>query len=349
MGTRLALTYGEVILTMASVPTAALAFITTIHVAMAVLRAHRTPTSGAFGFVTAVSFLFTASPWLMPTVLGVLVGVTTHLAWFIACEQLLPSASAASTSSSAVAAASPRADNSRPPSIVRRAPTASKRPSAAPTPPAKTRDFTRVPVVAVFDETPDIRTFRMVRPDDFQFTAGQFLTIRLRADGTDHVRCYSISSPPGARGHMEISVKRLGLVSSALHATVRPGTMLSVRPPAGGFVYPVGDDRPIVLIAGGVGITPLMSMLRHGVDTEPARPITLVYSVRTQADIAFHDEIRLLDRRHDQFRSVIAITDGPVGEGFFPGKVSETLLKATVPDLLHTSCLICGQIGRTHV
>ena len=196
--------------------------------------------------------------------------------------------------------------------------------------------------MAVFDETPDIRTFRMARPDDFEFSAGQFLTLRVRADGRDHVRCYSISSPPGARGHMEISVKRLGMVSGTLHATVRPGAMLSVRPPAGSFVYPSGEERPIVLIAGGVGITPLMAMIRHGVDSEPTRPITLFYSVRTEADIAFHDEIRLLDRRHDQFRAVVAITDGPARAEFFPGPISDGLISRIVSDIAHASCLVCG-------
>jgi ferredoxin-NADP reductase len=154
-------------------------------------------------------------------------------------------------------------------------------------------EWVKTPVVAVFDETPDVRTFRMARPEGFEFKAGQFLTIRVRADGKEHVRCYSISSPPDARGHLEITVKRIGLVSGALHATVRPGSMLSVRPPGGAFVYPTGEDRPLVLIAGGVGITPLMSMLRHAIDAEPWRPVTLFYSVRTVEDIAFRDELRM--------------------------------------------------------
>ncbi len=102
--------------------------------------------------------------------------------------------------------------------------------------------------------------------------------------------------------------------------------MLSVERPAGAFVYPAGEDRPLVLIAGGVGITPLMSMLRHAIDAEPTRPVTLFYSVRTVEDIAFRDEIRLLDRRHDHFRAFIAISDGPAGPGFFPGRIDEALL-----------------------
>lgn len=77
------------------------------------------------------------------------------------------------------------------------------------------------------------------------------------------------SSPPEAAGYFEISVKRQGLMSGALHASVRPASMISVMPPAGGFSYPSGDGRPLALLAGGVGITPLMSKLRHAVLSNP--------------------------------------------------------------------------------
>jgi ferredoxin-NADP reductase len=118
--------------------------------------------------------------------------------------------------------------------------------------------------------------------------------------------------------------------------------MLSVRPPAGAFVYPAGEDRPIVLIAGGVGITPLMGMLRHSLDAEPTRPITLFYSVRTVEDIAFRDELRLLDRRHDNFRAFIAISDGPASREFFPGRINEAFVVTMAPDVTHAICLMCG-------
>src|SRR5882762_7819834 len=200
---------------------------------------------------------------------------------------------------------------------------------AAPRPPA----FVQVPILAVFDETRDIRTFRMARPDGFEFKAGQFLAVRVRADGQEHVRCYSVSSAPGSRGHLEISVKRLGVVSGTLHATLRPGSMLSVKAPVGAFTYPAGEDRPIVLIGGGVGITPLMSMLRHAIDEEPTRPVTLFYSVRTQEDIAFVEELRLLDRRHPQFRAVFAITEGDVPPDCYSCRINEELLLQMAPDI----------------
>jgi ferredoxin-NADP reductase len=311
-----------------------LAFVTTIHLAMVVLRTHRSPTAGVFSFVTPVSLTFAAAPWLLSSAVGVAVGLITHVAWFAACERLLPGVPAQRRSDA------PAGAMRQPTPVVRATPPrAPAKPAAAP----RAAGFLQVPVMAVFDETPDIRTFRFARPDGFEFKAGQFLTVRVRSDDRDHVRCYSISSSPGALGHMEISVKRIGSVSGTLHAMLRPGSLLSVRPPAGSFVYPSGDDRPIVLIAGGVGITPLMAMLRHGVDSEPSRPITLFYSVRTPTDIAFHDEIRLLDRRHGQFRAFIAVTDAePTGAEHFPGRINEDLIVRTMPGIVHAMCMVCG-------
>jgi glycine betaine catabolism B len=311
---------------------------------MGVLRAHRTPASGFFSFVTAISILLAGSPWLMPSPIGLAVGLTMHVAWFIACERLLPVAVPAAPKKPAA----PASVQAPPKPVMAAAPAAAAapRPQAAPHASGESarrpRDFVQVPVLAVFDETPDIRTFRMRRPEGFEFKPGQFVAIRLRADGHDHVRCYSVSSPPAARGHLEISVKRLGVVSGALHATVRPGSMMWVKAPVGAFTYPAGEDRPIVLIAGGVGITPLMSMLRHAVDEEPMRPVTLFYSVHTQDDIAFYDELRLLNRRFAQLRVCFAITQGDVPRDCFPGHVNEALLTTIAPDISHASCFVCG-------
>lgn len=305
-----------------------LAFLTTLHVALVVLRAHRSSARNASAFVTAVSVLFAATPWLLPTPIGIASGFAAHVTWWIACERLLPAPVSA-------AAARPQPKPSAP--LVTAPPPPQP---AAPRPAA--RSFVASPVLSVNDETPTIRTFRIARPEGFDFKAGQFLPVRVRAEGREHVRCYSITSAPEVSGYLEISVRRIGLVSGALHATLRPGAMLAVKHPAGSFTYPSGEDRPLVFIAGGVGITPLMSMTRHAVAIEPMRPVTLLYSIRTEADFAFRDEIQFLDRRHPQFRAFVAVSEGPAGPGFFPGMLNESLFQTTVPDIAHTTCMLCG-------
>ena len=177
----------------------------------------------------------------------VLTALSVHVVWYVAIGFAIP-APVRSTARTAVKPAervSGQGGSVQTPQV------------AVPKPPKEVK----TPVLAVADETPDIKTFRMARPEGWDFTAGQFLTVCIQADGKSVKRAYSISSAPHASGYFEISVKRQGLVSGMLHATVRPGTVLTIRRPAGQFVYPIGDERPIVLLAGGVGITPLMSGL----------------------------------------------------------------------------------------
>ncbi|MFN8063063.1 MAG: iron-sulfur cluster-binding domain-containing protein [Vicinamibacterales bacterium] len=323
-----------------SVPVSLVGLVTTVHLAMVALRAYRRPGS-ARSSLTAISALFLGCPWLWPSAVGLGLGLAAHALWFLACERLVsPSGAAASDRTSSVVPAvdAPATPAARRPTVATRASGAAVRAASAERP----RGFVQLPVLAAFDETPEIRTFRLARPDGFDFVPGQFLTVRFRADGREHARCYSISSAPEARGYLELSVKRLGVVSNALHAALRPGALLSVRPPAGAFTYPSGEDRPIVLLAGGVGMTPLMSMLRHGVMTEPSRPITLLYSAGREEGLAYRDEIRALRRRHPQLRVYFAVSRGAPSPEFYPGRIDETLIRAAAPDIAHSISLICG-------
>lgn len=263
------------------------------------------------------SFLFVAAPWASPAPLWVFGGLGLHAVWLFICEWLAPPP---------------------PPVVVR----AAQRPPArvsAPTP-----AFVPTTVVAVLDEATDIKTFRLARPDGFEFLPGQFLAVKVLIDGKPHVRCYSISSAPHTRGYLEISVRKQGLVSGTLHATARPGATLSINRPAGQFVYPSGDDRPIVLIAGGIGITPLLSMLRHAAASEPARQVTLLYSVRSESDVAFYDELCLLAERHPHIGVVITLTQATAPSLMRTGVIDAAMIRQYVPAPAHTIFNLCGPL-----
>lgn len=311
-------------------PTSVLALTTTVHVALLLLRFHRHGSSSGRRLTLLVpSAALAASPWMLPTTSGLAVGLLLHAAWFIAVDRLVPPTPASQTASTPAAAPAPP---SRPSATPARNP-------AAATPPA---GWVQTPVLAVFEESDDIRTFRMQRPEGFEFEAGQFVTVRVNVDGQPVVRCYSISSAPHCRGYLEISVKRQGLMSGALHATIRPGSTVSLRAPAGAFRYPSGDDRPVALIAGGVGITPMMSMLRHAVAAEPSRPVTLLYSVHTQRDIAYRQELRWLAERAPQTRIVVTTTRGPRSPEYDSGRVDARMIEAHVDAPKDTVFMICG-------
>jgi glycine betaine monooxygenase B len=310
-------------------PASTLALLSSAHVALAVLRQHRSaPGLARIAFVT-VSYAFAAAPWVSPSLAVASATLLIHALWLVATDRL--------------ATAAPGGRGA--PSPAPRAPGGPAVAALTPSRGARARGFDPVAVLAVIDEAPDIRTFRLARPEGFGFRAGQFLPVRLRVDGAEQVRCYSISSAPYVRGYLEISVRRQGLVSNALHATLSPGATLHVRAPSGAFVYPADDDRPLVLLAGGVGVTPLRSMALEALAVDPGRPVVLVQSARQAESLPFADEFRLLARRHRNFRWVTAVTGPAAGADHYPGRIDEALLRLAAPAIAGSVVCLCGPGG----
>lgn len=154
-------------------------------------------------------------------------------------------------------------------------------------------------VAEIVDESRTIRSFHLT-PDDgagrLPHRAGQHLPIRVTLPGADApvIRTYTLSVAPSDPTY-RISVKRDGTVSRHLHDRVQVGDIVEARAPGGGFTLDASAARPAVLLAGGVGITPLLAMLRHvvyeGLRTRKIRPTTLVYAARTRAERAFDREL----------------------------------------------------------
>jgi len=163
------------------------------------------------------------------------------------------------------------------------------------TPPLSWRTTT---VAAVSDETPRVRTLRLEVPDwpgpsVGQQRAGQHVDIRLTADdGYQAERAYSIASAPGEP--LALTVERLedGEVSPYLTEELRPGDLLEVRGPIGGyFVWETGFGGPLLLAAGGSGIVPLRSILRHRSLSGSQVPVRLLYSSRSWEDVIYRTEL----------------------------------------------------------
>jgi ferredoxin-NADP reductase len=144
------------------------------------------------------------------------------------------------------------------------------------------------------DETATARTVTFDVPGWPGHQAGQHVTVKLTAeDGYSTQRDYSIASAPET-GAVEITVQRLedGEVSPYLTEIAVPGDRLEVRGPIGGwFAWDPADRRPLLLLAGGSGVVPLMSMIRTHGTVNSQVPVRLIYSARTPADVIYAAEI----------------------------------------------------------
>jgi ferredoxin-NADP reductase len=151
-------------------------------------------------------------------------------------------------------------------------------------------------VAEALAETPRVRTIAFDAPEWAGHRAGQHLDVRLTAeDGYQAQRSYSLASAPGEPP--AITVERLedGEVSPFLVDELRPGDRLELRGPIGGyFVWDGADAPPVLLVGGGSGIVPLMSMLRHRVASGSSAEVRLLYSSRTFEDVIYRAELETL-------------------------------------------------------
>jgi ferredoxin-NADP reductase len=144
-------------------------------------------------------------------------------------------------------------------------------------------------------------------------TAGQHIDIRLTApDGYAAQRSYSIASAPGSP-LIELLIERLdeGEVSPYFHEVAQAGDVIEVRGPIGGhFIWRPGDGGPLLLVAGGSGIAPLMAITREWEASAAETALKLVYSARTWEELAFRDELLAIEASKPHFSLTLSTTRG---------------------------------------
>ena len=158
-------------------------------------------------------------------------------------------------------------------------------------------------VKQIVRETSSAITIHFQKPSaEFDYTSGQYLTLKLEVNGESLRRAYSLCSSPVTDADLAVTVKRVedGRVSNWLNTQLREGQTLEVMPPMGNFTLTPysGSPRHIVLLGGGSGITPLMSILKTVLATEPESKITLLYGNRNLESIIFHKALTEMEAQH---------------------------------------------------
>ncbi|MBN3526115.1 NO-inducible flavohemoprotein [Paenibacillus apiarius] len=173
------------------------------------------------------------------------------------------------------------------------------------------------------------------------YLPGQYLTVRVKPAGQDnfHLRHYSLSHASGQDTY-RISVKRedgldsgtAGVVSSYLHDAVREGDALEATAPAGDFTLRTGASSPVILLSGGVGLTPMLSMLHTLAKHEPARDVYFVHAAQNRRMHALREEVRTVTEANERIRSFVCYERPEAGDACdHQGFIDEAWLAATMP------------------
>ena len=220
--------------------------------------------------------------------------------------------------------------------------------AAAPPPPQKWRGKLRV--VDIVTETPSVKTIRLGPPSGdssipFTFVPGQFLNVAFAIGGARMNRSYSISSSPTRRDHVDVTVRRepRGAVSRHIDDLLKVGDSIEMEGPVGKFTFSGAEADSVVLIAGGVGVTPMMSIARYLTERSWAGEIFFVYGCRAPADFIFANEIAALQRINPKLH-VAVIMSNPEGTDWKGprGRITKEWLAQTIPDLASRRIHLCG-------
>ena len=203
-------------------------------------------------------------------------------------------------------------------------------------------------VTALRAETARVKTITLALASWTPHRAGQHYDVRLTApDGYQAQRSYSVASAPEQVGTIDLTVERLeeGEVSPYLHDVLVVGDQIEVRGPIGGyFVWEAGMGGPLLLIAGGSGIVPLMAMLRHRAATGSRNPTRLLYSSRTPEDVIYRTELERLAAAGTGLDVIHTLTRAqPVGWTGYARRIDAEMLREVAAPLgTGAQAFICG-------
>ena len=218
----------------------------------------------------------------------------------------------------------------------------------------RTLEWQIATVKAIKSETPDVKTLTLSLPGWTAHRPGQHYDVRLTAaDGYSAQRSYSVASEPERTGEIDLTVERLadGEVSRFLDDTVAVGDRFEVRGPIGGyFVWDRSIGGPLLLVAGGSGVVPLMAMLRHRAIAGVTNPARLLYSARTYEQIIYRDELEALGRKDGLTVSYALTRSQPAGWKGYTRRIDDAMLKEVSQPLGRDAlAYICGPTALVEV
>jgi glycine betaine catabolism B len=211
------------------------------------------------------------------------------------------------------------------------------------------KDSMNLLLAQIEQQTHDTKTLRFEIPRERQLRAkpGQFLTFQWTIDGQRLMRSYTISSSPIHGNYVEITPKRMenGCVSVFLNERAKPGLRVEARGPYGQFYFDETVHKSILLIAAGSGITPMISMLRYIDGLKLTTQVTLLYCVRTRADIIFQNELERLGMSLPNFKYEVYLSrPEPTWKGQ-SGRLTGEFVSQPVIDLVSPTFFLSGPNG----
>ncbi len=185
-------------------------------------------------------------------------------------------------------------------------------------------------VTQVVQQTKDIKSVRFRRPDNFNYLSGQWIFVTLGRGADQKTKPLSISTSP-TEDFLEVTKRLTGNEFSNILDALNVGDKAMIRGPYGNFTFQ-GEYDKVCMLSGGIGITPLRSMIRYAIDKGLKTDIVLLYSNRYVNDVAFKDDFEIMQRQNANLKVIYIITDPTQDWNGLIGRINRVMIENVVPD-----------------
>jgi ferredoxin-NADP reductase len=193
----------------------------------------------------------------------------------------------------------------------------------------------------VIPRTVDVRSFRFPRPADLTYKPGQFFFVSIKQGEKELTHHFSFSSSPTEPEYFEFTKKFTDHEYSLALKATKPGDWARIDAPYGQFTFE-GEYPKIALLAGGIGITPFISICKNATDKQIDSKITLFFGCKTEGDIAFHKELEYMQRLNPNLEVHFIVTQ-PSPEWKGPtGIITADMIRQELPDFNENVFFTCG-------
>ncbi len=187
----------------------------------------------------------------------------------------------------------------------------------------------------------DVKSFRFRRPEGFEYKPGQYILVSLTVEGKVVTKAFSLSSSPTEKGHIEFTKKLTGHPFSNVLDNMNIGDSAVISGPFGNMTFE-GEYAKVALLSGGIGITPMISICRYCTDMHLDADIMLIYSNKTENDLAFREELDEMMHNNSNLKIVYTLTRASESWTGCRERICENMVAREIPDYRERHFLICG-------
>jgi len=188
---------------------------------------------------------------------------------------------------------------------------------------------------------PGVKSFRLPRPSGFAYKPGQWLIVTLRSEGEEITKHLTISSSPTETGHIEFTKKLTGSRFSKALDTLSAGSWARINAPFGKFTFE-GEHRKVGMLTGGIGVTPMRSMIKYCTDVRSESEITLLYSCQSSSERVFMEDFQAMQKVNPRLKVVLTVTGSPGNWTGGTGRIDAAMVRREITDYIERVFFISG-------